>query len=156
MDSSSQAAVSQFCAAEIKKRSISKNFASKMKPITERINYLKTQLHALMEQEHLTCVPTKFNNKKGKQLFIEGRIQTRKWQDREGKDRYNTEIVADNVRFLGGRGDSASYGGDAGSRNTGPYSNAPAAAAPTQQPPAPANGGGDMPYAGDDEDNIPF
>ena len=44
--------------------------------------------------------------KKGKQLFIEGRIQTRKWQDRDGKDRYNTEIVADNVRFLGGRNDN--------------------------------------------------
>lgn len=39
---------------------------------------------------------------KGKQLFIEGRIQTRKWQDKEGRDRYSTEIVADNVRFLGG------------------------------------------------------
>ena len=39
---------------------------------------------------------------KGKQLFIEGRIQTRKWQDKEGKDRYSTEIVADQVRFLGG------------------------------------------------------
>ena len=38
---------------------------------------------------------------KGKQLFIEGRIQTRKWQDKEGRDRYNTEIVANDVRFLG-------------------------------------------------------
>jgi single-strand DNA-binding protein len=45
--------------------------------------------------------------KKGKQLYIEGRIQTRKWQDKEGKDRWSTEIVADQVRFLGvGRGDS--------------------------------------------------
>jgi single-strand DNA-binding protein len=39
---------------------------------------------------------------KGKQLFIEGRIQTRKWQDKDGRDRYSTEIVADQVRFLGG------------------------------------------------------
>ena len=39
--------------------------------------------------------------RKGKQLFIEGRIQTRKWQDKEGRDRYNTEIVANDVRFLG-------------------------------------------------------
>lgn len=45
--------------------------------------------------------------RKGKQLFIEGRIQTRKWQDKEGRDRYNTEIVADTVRFLGGRSDGA-------------------------------------------------
>ena len=51
--------------------------------------------------------------RKGKQLFIEGRIQTRKWQDKEGRDRYNTEIVANDVRFLGGRGEGASdsYGG---------------------------------------------
>jgi single-strand DNA-binding protein len=40
--------------------------------------------------------------KKGRQLYIEGRLQTRKWQDKEGKDRYSTEVVADVVRFLGG------------------------------------------------------
>jgi single-strand DNA-binding protein len=40
--------------------------------------------------------------RKGKQLYIEGRIQTRKWQDRDGNDRWTTEIVGDNVRFLGG------------------------------------------------------
>ena len=40
---------------------------------------------------------------KGKQVYVEGRLQTRKWQDKEGKDRYSTEVVADNVRFLGGR-----------------------------------------------------
>jgi single-strand DNA-binding protein len=42
--------------------------------------------------------------KKGKQLYIEGRLQTRKWQDKEGKDQYTTEVVADNVRFLSGGG----------------------------------------------------
>ena len=40
--------------------------------------------------------------KKGRQAFIEGRIQTRKWQDKEGKDRYTTEIVANTVQFVGG------------------------------------------------------
>lgn len=40
--------------------------------------------------------------KKGKQIFVEGRLQTRKWQDKEGNDRWSTEVVADNVRFLGG------------------------------------------------------
>ena len=39
--------------------------------------------------------------KKGREVFIEGRIQTRKWQDKEGRDRYTTEIVALNVQFLG-------------------------------------------------------
>lgn len=43
--------------------------------------------------------------KKGKQVFIEGKIQTRKWQDKEGKDRYTTEILAGNVQFLSGARD---------------------------------------------------
>jgi single-strand DNA-binding protein len=52
--------------------------------------------------------------KKGSQVYVEGRIQTRKWQDKEGKDRWTTEIIANTVQFLGGkpkddRGDSASY-----------------------------------------------
>ena len=61
--------------------------------------------------------------RKGKQLYIEGRIQTRKWQDRDGRDRYSTEIVAENFRFLGSRGDDAgsnySSGGGYGAGNSG-------------------------------------
>lgn len=41
---------------------------------------------------------------KGKTLYVEGKIKTRKWQDKEGNDRYSTEIVADNIRFIGGSG----------------------------------------------------
>jgi len=41
--------------------------------------------------------------KKGSQIYVEGRIQTRKWQDKEGKDRYTTEIVADRMQMLGGK-----------------------------------------------------
>tara|TARA_R100000234_G_scaffold118040_1_gene97669 strand:+ start:1361 stop:1759 length:399 start_codon:yes stop_codon:yes gene_type:complete len=43
---------------------------------------------------------------KGKEIYVEGKIQTRKYQDKSGADRYSTEIVADNVRFLGSRKDS--------------------------------------------------
>ena len=46
--------------------------------------------------------------KKGREVFIEGRIQTRKWQDKEGKDRYTTEILAQSVQFVGSKGDSSS------------------------------------------------
>lgn len=42
--------------------------------------------------------------KKGSPVYIEGRIRTRKWQDKEGQDRYSTEIVADRMQLLGGRG----------------------------------------------------
>jgi single-strand DNA-binding protein len=41
--------------------------------------------------------------KKGSQVYIEGRIRTRKWQDKEGQDRYSTEIVADSMQMLGSR-----------------------------------------------------
>ena len=43
---------------------------------------------------------------KGKQLFVSGRMQTRSWEDKDGNKRYTTEIVANDVQFLGGRDDS--------------------------------------------------
>ena len=42
--------------------------------------------------------------RKGSQVYIEGRLRTRKWQDRDGNDRYTTEIIADEMQMLGGRG----------------------------------------------------
>ena len=45
---------------------------------------------------------------KGSQAYFEGKINTRKWQDNEGKDRYSTEITANELQFLGGRGDNQS------------------------------------------------
>lgn len=54
---------------------------------------------------------------KGRQVHVEGRIQTRKWQDRDGRDRYTTEIVADQLRFLGGR-DGGAQDGQRGQRDT--------------------------------------
>ncbi len=49
---------------------------------------------------------------KGRQVYVEGRIQTRKWTDKEGNDRYSTEIVANTVQFLGSKrdGDQAGEG----------------------------------------------
>ena len=44
--------------------------------------------------------------KKGSQVYVEGRIHTRKWQDKEGQDRYTTEIVADSMQMLGSRAGS--------------------------------------------------
>ena len=45
--------------------------------------------------------------KKGSQVYFEGKIQTRKWQDQTGNDRYSTEIVANEMQMLGGRPDSS-------------------------------------------------
>jgi len=49
--------------------------------------------------------------KKGSLIFIEGRIQSREWQDKEGQKRTSFEVVASNFRMLGGRGDGAAGGG---------------------------------------------
>jgi len=47
---------------------------------------------------------------KGRTVFIEGRLQTRKWQDRDGRDRYTTEIVGDKMQMLSGKGEGARQG----------------------------------------------
>lgn len=52
--------------------------------------------------------------KKGRPVYIEGRLQTRKWQTKEGQDRYTTEIIAEQMQLLGGR-DSSNSSGDSGS-----------------------------------------
>lgn len=45
--------------------------------------------------------------RKGSSVFVEGRLQTRKWQDKNGQDRYTTEIIANEMKMLGGRGDKS-------------------------------------------------
>ncbi|MCO5121739.1 MAG: single-stranded DNA-binding protein [Burkholderiaceae bacterium] len=62
--------------------------------------------------------------KKGRSVYIEGRLQTRKWQDKEGQDRWTTEIVADQMQMLGGRdggegGGGGGYGGRSGGEGGG-------------------------------------
>jgi single-strand DNA-binding protein len=44
--------------------------------------------------------------KKGSQIYVEGELQTRKWQDKDGQDRYTTEIIASEMKMLGGKGDA--------------------------------------------------
>lgn len=46
--------------------------------------------------------------KRGQSLFVEGKMQTRKWQDKSGQDRYSTEIICDQMQMLGGKKDSES------------------------------------------------
>ena len=109
--------------------------------------------------------------RKGSQVYVEGSLRTRKWQDKDGQDRYTTEIRADEMKMLGSRqgmgGSDAparnegSYGGGGGgSRDAGGYGGgsgggygggAPAPSAPPA-PKKPAGGGG----FGDFDDDIPF
>jgi len=84
--------------------------------------------------------------KKGRQIYVEGRIQTRKWQDKEGQDRYTTEIVADRMQMLGSReGSGAPSGGDE------PPARERASAGATKAASAPAKKNVD-----DLDDDIPF
>lgn len=53
---------------------------------------------------------------KGRSVYVEGRLQTRSWDDKEGKKRYSTDIVADRVVFLGGGGPGGEGGGGGGGR----------------------------------------
>ena len=84
--------------------------------------------------------------KKGRQVYVEGRLQTRKWQDKEGQDRYTTEIVADRMQMLGSREGSG----------------APVAAEPSERAPAPEPRAGKSAGApakknvDDLDDDIPF
>ena len=85
---------------------------------------------------------------KGRQCFVEGRLQTREWTDKEGKKNYTTEVVAQNVQFLGARGDGA--GPRARSQNgSHDYGSPPPGMEETTNGASPA--GGPPP-----EDDIPF
>ncbi len=59
--------------------------------------------------------------RKGTQIYVEGYLQTRKWQDQQGQDRYTTEIVANEMQLLGGR--SGAGGGSSASFDSGQSSN---------------------------------
>ncbi|HJN45254.1 MAG: single-stranded DNA-binding protein [Acidobacteria bacterium] len=68
---------------------------------------------------------------KGRQVYVEGKLQTRKWQDRDGNEKYTTEIRSDRIVLLGGRGGGGgSEGGDYGSRESSATSGAAASGPP--------------------------
>jgi single-strand DNA-binding protein len=95
----------------------------------------KTEWHRVVFFRRLAEIVGEYL-KKGSKVYIEGKLQTRKWQDKDGNDRYTTEIVANDMQMLDSRGGgSASFNQDS----------APAA----QSAPEPAP-------AGDFDDDIPF
>jgi single-strand DNA-binding protein len=84
--------------------------------------------------------------RKGSQVYIEGRLRTRKWQDKSGADRYTTEIVANDMQMIGGRGGAGGAAGGGESRErTAPAESSTATAG------AAAGAGGE-----DFDDDIPF
>lgn len=120
----------------------------------------ETEWHRVVFYDRLAEIAGEYL-KKGRSVYVEGRLKTRKWQDKEGKDNYTTEIVADNMQMLGGRegmgggggGEEGGggYGGRGGGDREEPRS-APASRPAPQKPAAQksATGFDDM------DDDIPF
>ena len=88
--------------------------------------------------------------RKGSQVYIEGKLRTRKWQDKEGKDRYTTEIVADEMQMLGGKGGGGASAGAGGMERGGASAGTGGGAGRA----AVNDSGGPPP--GDFDDDIPF
>jgi single-strand DNA-binding protein len=96
----------------------------------------KTEWHNVTLWARLAEIAGEYLSK-GKTVYIEGRLQTRKWQDKEGKDRYTTEIVGEKMQMLSAKGDGGgkSGGGRSGGEPTAAY---------------------DDPVAYNQDDDIPF
>lgn len=91
--------------------------------------------------------------KKGSQVYIEGSLRTRKWQDKQGQERYSTEIIGDELQMLGGRGGGAAGAGAGGAAAAGAGAPSTRAAQPSY---AEESGGGSAPRGEDFDDDIPF
>ena len=110
----------------------------------------KTEWHRVVFFRRLAEIAGEYL-RKGSQVYIEGKLQTRKWQDQNGQDRYTTEIVANEMQMLGsrgGEGESRPQGGGGGGFRNNP--NQPARQQQQQQQSAPQ---GENDFADDD---IPF
>ena len=106
----------------------------------------RTEWHNIVMFEKLAEIAAEYL-RKGSQVYVEGSLRTRKWQDKEGKDRYTTEIVARDMQMLGGRGGAGGGGGTGGGGGESRTSR-----------PAPAEDRG-PPSGGDEggfDDDIPF
>jgi single-strand DNA-binding protein len=121
----------------------------------------RTEWHNIVMYRKLAEIAGEYL-KKGRPVYVEGRLQTRKWQTKEGQDRYTTEIIADQMQMLGGRdgaGSNASYDGgmdqSSGSNDFDQSSlnQATAKQAPAQSAAKPATAGSGF---DDFEDDIPF
>ncbi len=98
----------------------------------------RTEWHKVAMFNRLAEVAAEYL-RKGSQVYIEGKLRTRKWQDKNGQDRWTTEIIADEMQMLGGRGGAG--GGSA------PMSSDQDSSPPSAPP---------QPGPGDFDDDIPF
>ncbi|URK87837.1 single-stranded DNA-binding protein [Rhizobium sp. RCAM05350] len=130
----------------------------------------KTEWHRVVIFNEGLCKVAEQYLKKGATVYIEGQLQTRKWQDKDGQDRYSTEVVLQGfnstLTMLGGRGDGqgasggrggSEYGGNTGgggSSNYGDDYDRPSSAPSGRSGGAASNSGGN--FSRDMDDDIPF
>jgi single-strand DNA-binding protein len=103
----------------------------------------ETEWHRVVMFDRLAEVAQQYM-RKGSQVYIEGRLRTNKWQDKDGNDRYTTDVVASDMQMLGGRGD----GGDAQQERQAPAQNT--APRQTKHDAEKSNGYSDF------DDDVPF
>ncbi len=131
----------------------------------------ETEWHRVVFRDRLAEIASQYL-KKGSSVYVEGRLKTRKWQDKDGRDQYTTEIIAEQMQLLSGRGEGggggmSSGGGDdfgggdfeSSGGGGGGYSRpAPRAAAPAPRAPAPRPAPAPKSSTGFDDmdDDIPF
>ena len=108
-------------------------------------NKENTEWHTVVMFDRLAEIAAEYL-RKGSQVYIEGRLRTRKWQDKEGNDRYSTEVVANDMQMLGGRGGGG--GGGSYEREPTPRSGGGAT--------GDSAGGGVSGGRDDFDDDIPF
>lgn len=85
-----------------------------------------TEWHNIVAWDRLGEICNQYLHK-GSKVYVEGRLQTRKWQDQNGNDRYTTDIIALDVQFLTPKGESGGggYGGGSGGHDPGPAGGPP-------------------------------
>lgn len=115
----------------------------------------RTEWHRVVLRNRLGEIAQQYL-RKGSQVYIEGRLQTRKWQDQSGQDRYTTEIVGNEMTMLDSRG--AGGGGASQDQSYDQSPQAPRQASNAQPQPASPSAGPDYGSGGDDyyDDDIPF
>jgi single-strand DNA-binding protein len=122
----------------------------------------ETEWHRVVFYDRLAEIAGEYL-KKGRSVYVEGRLKTRKWQDKDGKDNYTTEIVAEQMQLLGGRegGGGGGYGGGQAQGGDDGFSQASEPAARPSRPaarpaPAPAPAAKSSTGFDDMDDDIPF
>ncbi len=122
----------------------------------------KTEWHnVVINNDNLVPIAEKFL-RKGSKIYVEGALQTRKWQDRDGNDRYTTEVVIGRFNgtlvLLDGRSESAGAGGGdyVGGYDDAPRGNAPAFGGGAKKPAFGGGGGAGGGFSDDLDDDVPF